>query len=371
MKLRRSSSDAPLRIWPYKSCSILEKRQVRILPSEVSRIRLQAPQKAWVTGAMMPISPGPAFPRFHSEAVTAGGFAGGVGRKLAQGKELADSVDDLAQGNDHLRRPEAAFFEGHEFDESHDYIFFEGEAGEGFYLIVVEAAEEHAVDFDGTKAGLLSGANAAKDCRVAAGDAGDAFEDGLVYGVHADGDAAEACVFQGLGEGFEEMAVGGDGDVEAVSARGAPVGEFADHLGQVAAQERLAAGEADFFDAKIDEATDKAEVFAGVEFGELCADLAGAAVDALVVAAVSDGDAQVGDAAAVAVCKTAGKAHRRFDDLRGVCHSFRVTHGPGLCRCIRYTLGCFRGGEVAQGSFVPAHPFRERMRKGWGTPFWA
>jgi hypothetical protein len=37
----------------------LEKRQVRILPSEVRRTRLQWPQKGRETGAMMPISPRP------------------------------------------------------------------------------------------------------------------------------------------------------------------------------------------------------------------------------------------------------------------------------------------------------------------------
>ena len=46
-------------ITPSKSWSDCEKRHVRILPSEVSRTRLQLPQKACETGAMIPISPTP------------------------------------------------------------------------------------------------------------------------------------------------------------------------------------------------------------------------------------------------------------------------------------------------------------------------
>src|SRR5271154_4947109 len=118
-----------------------------------------------------------------------------------------DAGDDFAQGDDHLRAPEAVFFEGHEFDEADDDVFAAGEVGEGFDLVVVESAEQDAVDFDAMEAGGLGGTDAANDSGIAAGNAGYALEYGLIDGVHADGDAGQAGVFEGLGEALEEMAV--------------------------------------------------------------------------------------------------------------------------------------------------------------------
>jgi len=120
------------------------------------------------------------------------------------------------------------------------------------------------------------------------------------------------------------MPVGCDGDIEWISGWSAPGGELADHFQQVFAQERLSAGEAHFFDTQVNEIADQAEVFGGRELGVLRTYLAGAAVDALVVAAVGDGDAQVCDEAAVAVQKAFwerfGLAGRRFDELRNNRH---------------------------------------------------
>ena len=59
IKSASSSSLAPACIRAARSCSRTENRQVRILPSEVTRTRLQCPQKGCDTGAMMPISPTP------------------------------------------------------------------------------------------------------------------------------------------------------------------------------------------------------------------------------------------------------------------------------------------------------------------------
>src|SRR5579859_123503 len=158
------------------------------------------------------------------EAVAAGGFAGGVGREGAEGEDFAQALDDFAQGDDHLRGPEAIFFEGHEFDEADDDVFAAGEFAEGFDLVIVEAAKEDAVDFYAFEAGLLGGADAADDGGVAAGDAGDALEGWLVDGIHADGDAAQPGFLEGSCEVFEKMPIGGDGDVEAVAGGGAPGG---------------------------------------------------------------------------------------------------------------------------------------------------
>ena len=48
----------------------------------------------------------------------------------------------------------------------------------------------------------------------AAGNAGDALEGRGIDGVHADGDAVESGVFERRGQGIEQMAVGGEREVE-------------------------------------------------------------------------------------------------------------------------------------------------------------
>jgi hypothetical protein len=148
--------------------------------------------------------------------------------------------------------------------------------------------------------------------------------------VHADGDAAQSGFFERPGQVFEEMAVGGDGEIERLAGGGTPGGELADHLYEIAAQEGFAAGEADFFDAQGHEDANKAEVIGCFELGVLCPDLAGAAVDALIVAAVGDGNAEVGDEAAMTVAKRAGKLCRARDDRWDVGHLFRLSHIGGL-----------------------------------------
>ena len=65
-----SAREAPSRTTSRSECSTVEKRQVRIWPSAVNRMREQAPQKASVTGAMMPISPGAPSAKRKREAVS-------------------------------------------------------------------------------------------------------------------------------------------------------------------------------------------------------------------------------------------------------------------------------------------------------------
>ena len=78
--------------------------------------------------------------------------------------------------DDDLRRPEAAFFKRHELDEAHDDMFFAGEARKAFNLVVVEAAQQHAVDLERREPGGAGGANARKNLGKAALDARDALE---------------------------------------------------------------------------------------------------------------------------------------------------------------------------------------------------
>ncbi len=102
---------------------------MRILPSEVSRTRLQAPQKAWLTRR-----DDADFADAIGKCVAAGSFAGLAGRHGNERHLAADAFHDFFEGNDDFRRPEAAFFEGHELDESHDNVFFAGEPGESYDL---------------------------------------------------------------------------------------------------------------------------------------------------------------------------------------------------------------------------------------------
>ena len=222
-------------------------------------------------------------------------------RNLDQRTVIRHARENLVQRNDRVRRPGASFFEGHEFDEADDDIFAAGQFAEALNLFVVESAEEDAVDLDRAEACGLRCPDASDYGGEAAGNAGNFLEGLLVDGVQADSDPAEAGGFERGGEIFEEMAVGGDGDVEWLTAGCAPGGEFANHFYEIAAEEGFAAGEADFFNAEGDEVADEVEVFFGFEFGVLGAYIAGTAVDAFVVAAVGDGDAEVGDGAAVAV----------------------------------------------------------------------
>jgi hypothetical protein len=80
-------------------------------------------------------------------------------------------------------------------------------------LGVVEAAKEDAVDLDRAKSGGGGGADTGEDAVKGPRNAGDGGEGLGVDGVHGDGDAGESGILEGLREGGEEMAVGGDGEV--------------------------------------------------------------------------------------------------------------------------------------------------------------
>jgi len=103
------------------------------------------------------------------------------------------------------------------------------------------------------------------------------------------------------------VAIGGDGDIERFAGDSAQAGELLDQFDKAVAEEGFAPGEADLLNAEADEEFDKAEVFVDGELRVLSAVFAGTTVDALVVAAVGDGDTEIVDDPAVAV----GEAARR------------------------------------------------------------
>jgi hypothetical protein len=134
------------------------------------------------------------------------------------------------QGDDDLGRPEAALFEGHELDEADDHIFFTGKVGEAFDLFVVEAAEQHAVDLERREAGLACGPNTAEHLVKTARNTSDSFEGRGVHCVHANGDAIEASGFEWRGKLVEQMAIGGESQVEQFTFECAQLGEFFDQV---------------------------------------------------------------------------------------------------------------------------------------------
>ena len=212
-------------------------------------------------------------------------------------------------------RPGAAFFERHEFDEAHGDAFFAREHAEGDDLVFVEAAHQHAVHFQRPQPGAARGANAGEHVIVSVGHAGDAGEAVGIDRVHGNRDAGQAGILERLREIGEQMAVGGERDVERARRRfgvgRAELGEVANEIHDAFAQKRLAAGEANLGDAHPDKHARHAQIVGERQVAVERALVAGAAIDTLVVAAVGDGDPQVGDGAAEFV----GEGHDRLVTL--------------------------------------------------------
>ena len=90
-----------------------------------------------------------------------------------------------------VRRPDAVFFERHEFDEADDHAFFAREHAERDDLVFVESAHQHAVDLHRPQTRAAGCANAGQHVVVSVGHARDAGEAVGIDRVHADGDAAQ------------------------------------------------------------------------------------------------------------------------------------------------------------------------------------
>src|SRR4051812_3727014 len=77
--------------------------------------------------------------------------------------------------------------------------------------------------------------------------------------------------------------------------------QFANEIGKTLSQQRFATRQPNFLDSKRNEHTRHTQVVFDWQLGILRAVVAGSAIDAAVVAAIGDGDTQVGNAAAVLV----------------------------------------------------------------------
>ena len=142
------------------------------------------------------------------------------------------------------------------------------------------------------------------------------------------------------------MAVGGDGQIELLAIERAQLSQIANEIHQTITQQRLATGEPDLFDAGLNEDPHQTQIVGKWQFRILSAFISGAAVNALVIAAVRDADAQVSDKAPVFVLKP---------------HMLR------RCRLVladRYARRR-KGGKYAEacfGSFPNGRPVRFRAR---------
>src|SRR4029077_13782066 len=79
------------------------------------------------------------------EAIAPRRFAALV-RNLLQWEILRHARENLVERNYNFRSPNTVLFERHEFDEAHHYPLFPRELSKVNDLILIEAAQDHALD---------------------------------------------------------------------------------------------------------------------------------------------------------------------------------------------------------------------------------
>src|SRR5579864_788084 len=146
------------------------------------------------------------------------GFAAGVGN-LDQRAIFTHALKNLIERDNHRRRPNSTLFERHEFDEADNHALLARKHAEGNDLVFIEVAHQHAVYFQRPQPSVTSSADSGKHMIVAAGDSGNSREAIRINRIHADGDAVQSGLFEWLRHVGEEMAVGGDGEIEGIAMR--------------------------------------------------------------------------------------------------------------------------------------------------------
>ena len=97
------------------------------------------------------------------------------------------------------------------------------------------------------------------------------------------------------------MAVGGKREVQRFAVGGAQRCQFSNEFYKPALQQRLAACQTHLAYTQVDKQLDQAEVLINSQLGILRPHFAGSAIDAFVIAAVGDGDAEIVNDPPVAV----------------------------------------------------------------------
>src|SRR6478672_9033284 len=218
------------------------------------------------------------------------------GPKRPAGRQL---VDQLLGGHDVVQAPAVGGADVHELDEAQDDAGAAEVLGHVQHRTVVHVALYDHVDLDG-ETGLLRGLDALEHAGNREADVVHGLEDVVVEGVEADGDTVEAGIAERPGLCRQQGAVGGQGEVgEALRPQR---GEHRDQRLEVAAEQRLAAGEADLGDAGGQEQPGQTldlleaqQLLAAQEHEVVPEHLLRHAVGAAEVAAIGDRDAQIAE----------------------------------------------------------------------------
>ena len=227
-------------------------------------------------------------------------------------------------------RPDAVLFQRHELDEAHDHAFFAREHAEGNDLIFVESAQQHAIHFHRPQARTPRRADARQHVVKSIGNARDAGKAVGIHSVHADGDPGQAGILERLRHlrpadgrwwsapdvrvrlhgGRAAWPIRGRNSITPLRSSGSPPGD------------------ANLLDPQSSQHPRHAQVVGKWQIAVERALIAGAAIHALVVAAVGDRDPQIGDGAAEFVGKAGtclvrwlvgirptGKVHRQRGNI--------------------------------------------------------
>src|SRR5581483_4156274 len=218
-----------------------------------------------------------------------------------------DHFDDFRGRYDIIHAPAVGMTHVHVFDEAQDVAFLAEEARHRQYAGLVHAALDDHVDFDRSKPDLRGGLHSFEHLLHREVHIVHGFEYFVVERVQAHSHALQACIFEGARLPGEERAVGGQGKIE--------VRELSQHRHQqmqIAAHERLAAGESNLLNAMpCEDPSETRDLLEGQDFRarqELvirAEDFLRHAIDAAEITSVRDGNPQVSQGAV----KGVGESH--------------------------------------------------------------
>src|SRR5262249_30226704 len=151
----------------------------------------------------------------------------------------------------------------------------------------IKTAQQHAIDFHRVKPDASRGTNSGQYVIEAVGNASNARELCRVNRIHAYGHPPEAGSLQRRSQVRQQMSIGGHSEVQTVPIGRAQLCQFAHKIDEAIAQQRLAARNPHFLNAKLDKDLHYAQVISKWQVSVECAFISGAAVNAAVITAVS------------------------------------------------------------------------------------
>ncbi len=229
-------------------------------------------------------------------AVARGDLAVASGRERFERPARGDPSDDLGGRHDLRARPAVGRADVHVLDETQRLRAAAEVLGHRRHAALVEAASHDHVDLHGIEPGRDGRVDALEHARRRDRRVADRLERLVVERVEADRDAAEAGVGERPGLAREQQAVGGQRNVvDSVDP-----GKHRDKPLEVAAQQRLAAGQPQLVDSlrrqharQPRDLLEAQQLAAGQEHMARAVDLTRHAVAAAQVAAICHRDAQV------------------------------------------------------------------------------